>query len=631
MKQRAAALIAVLMSATALQAGQTFCVDPAKGDDTNRGSVDAPFKTLQHALELVDGRAKKGILSDKILLRAGVYKRAKPMGPRGGSRGLWMLNLRGTPRDHAVLSAMPAKANAPGAVRRKSGKWYERVVFDDGQVVKGPWEKMPGTQHIWQCKPGFRNGNWIKGDREIKRRYGYSTRTRPGAQFCVLQDGEPLLWANCVTPDSRKLANMYDKDLTSRQALAPGYRAYDVDEATLYVWLRENKNPNDCLIEAWTGDRYRSIFKGALKYATIRGMEFRLFENVYKGEAAWEPKPSTLQYILWEDTDFFYGHRGIMYDHALFDVPWDPKPKRNVSYQESHHWHIRYNRFYRISGEALQPMGEGNIVEYNEFIEKGHPSFGPKIWVSTCNWRSCTALIVRGNYVYGGNPGSKAGGYTFVFESTPPVKLRKGPPPRDGEFVFEYNVFLNNSSKRQQATTFEIGKGTGVFKNMVIRHNIFAHNKNHDTIGISTPHENLRIHNNIFYNERIAIDHTGDHYKRAKKGNRFGDVPSTVLIKDNIFVGCGTAIDKALVKPKPTDKVVIDRNLFFDCAPAGRNAIVGKDPLFRDPAKLDFRVQTGSPAIVAGHDIGMYDLGSPVAKHADWWAFAADGIPTTIR
>ncbi|MBN1673822.1 MAG: right-handed parallel beta-helix repeat-containing protein [Kiritimatiellae bacterium] len=606
-------------------AGQAFYVDAAKGGDENPGTLAAPFRTLRQALGVVNTRAAAGVRSDKIFLRGGVYKEEKPAKQ---GEGLYQLNLRGTPADHAVLSAMPSEPNAPGAVQRKSGRWYERVVFDDGQVVKGPWEKVPGTAHIWTCKPDFKNSGWIRGDKFVKQRYGYSTRTRPGAQFCVLQDGEALLWANQVTAGSKRLCNLYLNDLESVKALEPGYRAYDVDEATLYVWLHGNKNPNECLIEAWTGLRGRNIFNGDLVHATVRGMEFRLFENVLVPRAKYE-EARTLQHVLWEDTDFFYGFRGIMYDIAKYEEEITYTPKfRNVSYRESHHWHIRHNRFYRVSGECLQVMGEGNIVEYNDFIEKAHPCFGPKSWVSCCNWRSCTGLIVRGNYIYGNCPDSKSGGgYTFVFESVPPIALRQGPPPRDGEFIFEYNVFLNNSSTGQRAAVLELGKGTGVFKNMVIRHNIFANSRARNTVGVSTPHENLLIHNNVFYREPCAIGYTG-YGKAGDKRKLFGDLPSTVCIKDNIFVGCETTVHEKIAMPKATDRVMIERNLFFECEPLGRSAIAGRDPLFRDPAKLDFRVRPGSPAIAAGDDIGVYDAGGAVPRGGDWWAFAANGLPT---
>ena len=65
--------------------------------------------------------AAKGKLSDKIYLRGGVYRVAdtQPL------RSLYLARLQGTPKDYALISAMPARPNASGAVQRKSGRWYE--------------------------------------------------------------------------------------------------------------------------------------------------------------------------------------------------------------------------------------------------------------------------------------------------------------------------------------------------------------------------------------------------------------------------------------------------------------------------------------------------------------------------
>ena len=49
----------------------SFYVDPVKGDDSNTGSLEDPFRSIDKALLVVGERVKQGTLSDKIFLRAG--------------------------------------------------------------------------------------------------------------------------------------------------------------------------------------------------------------------------------------------------------------------------------------------------------------------------------------------------------------------------------------------------------------------------------------------------------------------------------------------------------------------------------------------------------------------------------
>jgi hypothetical protein len=155
---------------------------------------------------------------------------------------------------------------------------------------------------------------------------------------------------------------------------------------------------------------------------------------------------------------------------------------------------------------------------------------------------------------------------------------------------------------------------------LTIRNNIFV-NSTVQTIAIQTPQKNMKIHNNVFYNEVNAIGPHSWQKPEAENVYRFGDAPSTVSIQGNIFMNCGETIAEALTAPNPTDHVTIDGNLFFNNQgqPAGKNAIAGKDPLFRDPAKLDFRLRPDSPAIRAGADLGAYDADSPLPPNTDWW------------
>lgn len=88
-------MLLVWAAAVALRAYESdpagkFYVDPRMGDDGNPGSLDAPFRSLDQALQLVGQRVKKGVRSDKIFLRAGVYQKAT-------EETSYVLELKGTP------------------------------------------------------------------------------------------------------------------------------------------------------------------------------------------------------------------------------------------------------------------------------------------------------------------------------------------------------------------------------------------------------------------------------------------------------------------------------------------------------------------------------------------------------
>jgi len=108
--------------------------------------------------------------------------------------------------------------------------------------------------------------------------------------------------------------------------------------------------------------------------------------------------------------------------------------------------------------------------------------------------------------------------------------------------------------------------------------------------------DDVKIYNNVF-------NHTSADGDQAI---RLTDV-TNALVKNNIIVNYGNDDDCYYQLNGTTTGFVTDYNLVYDpniSACESANDIFGEDPLFTLPGSLDFTLQTGSPAIGAGADLG---------------------------
>ena len=219
-------------------------------------------------------RVKRKSLSDKIYLREGTYRN------NSEDTVIYPLDLKGTSDNYSIISAMPAKPHSPGAIQRKSGKWYENVVVDDGFVINTPWLRMKHNKHIWATNPNYRLSEWnnslVKRAKTINvtdKDKTPNTTLFTLAPYMILQDNKPLLWAQSTS-----------------ELMSPGMRTYDQNTDTLYIWPIDDVDPNNAKIESWTSaypNRTRAIFDGNLEYAAIEGIEFRLFTTLFMHHLAY--------------------------------------------------------------------------------------------------------------------------------------------------------------------------------------------------------------------------------------------------------------------------------------------------------------------------------------------------------
>lgn len=178
------AVVSLVLSASTLPAGEWF-VDPQHGDDHAAGTLDSPYRTLQHAVQ----HAQPG---DTITLRGGEYLEQVTI-ERMTATADRPLIIRGMPGETAILEAgLPQ---------------FRRVGNDD-------WEPVPdGAPHEWRSKmqvpPSahvgrfldsdirlllYSNANDFRADNQLSG-YGGTMSvydTRPGAEVVDRRTGESM-------------------------------------------------------------------------------------------------------------------------------------------------------------------------------------------------------------------------------------------------------------------------------------------------------------------------------------------------------------------------------------------------------------------------------------------------------
>jgi hypothetical protein len=562
--------------------GSIFYVDIRSGDDMNPGSLTKPFQSLERAVKTVSQRVENGFISDKIYLRSGVYR------PTGKPPVLYPLHLKGTVDNYSIISAMPATPDTPGAIQRSSGQWYENVIIDDSNRLTSTWKRTKDNKNIWISYPEFQLVEWHNAlvkrsstatvvDRDKTPRTSLFTI----APYMILQDNEPTIWAETLA------------DIDS-----PGKRTYDHKTGALYLWPFNNVDPNETVIESWKNGpniRFRDMFDGIMEYAAIEGIEFRMVTILFKRHDAYQKEDQRIiqRHVRIKDNKFSHGWLHIFVDvggnkfQGNFKPVWGPLAPH---FDDRAYWHVTNNVFYHPSREVFQIHGPGHIFEFNKIIEHGGPWAGPMTYASAVNTRNTNDAILRNNYVEGHFNNFPV----FLIELS---THHQKPDSKDcmyGGQKFENNIFFN----MKNGTGIYLGRGGCRMQNILVRNNIFKKNLHGSAITLSTPHKNLTIQNNIFYEQNNAIN-----IEDLKKAIhvfgkvRLGSMDSTISISNNVFIKNNRTIHPRLLNTDKKSSIRIDNNLFHKNRqkPVGDNSIF-KNPLYKNPVELDFSLSTDSPA-----------------------------------
>lgn len=224
-----------------------------------------------------------------------------------------------------------------------------------------------------------------------------------------------------------------------------------------------------------------------------------------------------------------------------------------------------------IKGNRIEITGGGNTLDHGIYLHYGKNN------------------IIRGNYISG------ASGYGIHIyderKSRDPVDFIR----RYENIVIERNLIINSSQKAGIIISAgESAKKAVDIDGVIVRNNIVINNGDGIAIRYYGKIRNVDILNNVIYgnaSDGISI-------------SAF-DVDN-ITIKNNILCFNGNRHIK--VRSKSLD-LIISHNLYHQPTNVGEgatdnNPIFGA-PLFIDVTRRDFSLQTGSPAIDAGIDVGL--------------------------
>ena len=214
-------LLTLLLALPFITRAATYHVS-VRGNDAAAGTADAPWRTLQHAVDAL----KPG---DTVMVGQGTYRERVE------------LKHGGTADAPISLTAMP------GA----------RVIVSGADLLSDGWSKVEGLDgaysHDWALRFPINGPNDLThpGDKEHEL---------TGRAEQVMHDGRLL------------------RQVLRREQLAPGTFHVDLGARRLFVWLRHSGNPAGSDLEASTRTQWLASASG-VSHMRIRGITFRYAAN----------------------------------------------------------------------------------------------------------------------------------------------------------------------------------------------------------------------------------------------------------------------------------------------------------------------------------------------------------------
>jgi hypothetical protein len=296
---------------------------------------------------------------------------------------------------------------------------------------------------------------------------------------------------------------------------------------------------------------------------------------------------------------------------------------------------IKNNKLYRNGMVGIRVHGRNSLIENNEIWEtiENHPNWlssngGP--YSSYPSWLDADGIrffgsghVFRGNYIH--DIYYRSPGFSFPDDLVDDAHVDCFQTWTDGEvghdilFDSNYCDLMTYQNNNEKGHGFMLNDAY----NLVMQNNIM-----HVHTGVNTwggGNRNLTFVNNTWVGD-LSID--GWHIGIGLSG------VSDIVIKNNIFVD----YTEHPVVVSSSDGLIVDNNLFyrsdgyypsgyFHNYPIGPNDIVGINPRFVDFSGRDYHLQSTSPAIDAGANVGINnDYDGHSRPHSAGYDIGADEV-----
>lgn len=345
------------------------------GDDTNTGALQAPFRTVQKALDEVEA-------GDVINIRRGIYR-------------------------EEVYFKNTGEQGKPITIQSYNG---EAVCLRGSDLVSG-WVLHDAAKNIW------RKDNWQINSQQVF--------VHNQSEIQPDDDGVPLRQVGPINPyfdQNRYVSNFKNK--TIYDDVAPGSTpsgvpyggtfSYSVEEEVLYIRLKDGLNPNSLLVEVSTRARlllYRQVDSRTLPHGhfyCVSGIRFSHSNSTYKttgsgNNPVWFGKNTYIVGCEFAWLDFCgctIGDNSFS-EYCLFRNNGATGASGGKNFEFNRCWFLKnnereFNPFWNSGGIKIVGQNWGRItnceVAYN---------YGPGIWFDFNN--SENSSIIDSNYVHHNN------------------------------------------------------------------------------------------------------------------------------------------------------------------------------------------------------------------------------------